>query len=153
MEYDAFRGSVITGETYVVCPKREPHMVQGWDDRMDKMVGVPLLVQKKGKDFVVLTSLNGQAFSFGYKYLEFASVNRVGVRLGDYKFRISEKINTQALRGIVLESDAQKLFNIKGITLRVRLISLTLDQLTQIQQQCPRVLGAMLSNNIMERVN
>ncbi len=153
MDYESFRTKIIPGTTYVVCPVRAFDMDEGWDDEMDDMVGIPLVVESISGKGVMLSHQDGEMYLFGHRFVDLvANVNKVRIILNDFKFLISERVNTYVLRGIILEEDLNILSKINGITLREKTIRITSAQLKQIQDRCPRVIGAMLSNNIMQRV-
>jgi len=153
MRYEEFSSIVIPGKTCVVVPKKALKMDEGWDQAMDSMVGVPLLVREKLAESVTLTANDGGCYSFGYKYIELANHKRSEVYLGDYKFLISEEVSYHRIKESLLRVDIEKLFNTKlRILPRTHMIKITSDHLEQIQTKCPRVIGALLSNNIMERI-
>ena len=155
MRYEHFKHKVVEGTTFVVCPKRAYNMDEGWDKEMDGMVGIPLLVHETTRDTAYLAApKTGNIYAFGYRYLELLDdVKQVPIVLGEYKFLINETINPYVIREAALSVDKSILRKIKGIDLDSTNISIKAEQLADIQQKCPRIVGVLLCNNLMKRVN
>jgi hypothetical protein len=154
MNYDNFRKQVIAGTTRVICPQIFPDMEEGWEEEMDSMVGIPLLVEEKTKRGVYLSNEYGDTYLFSYHCVELAEESKqITVFLGKYKFLIEAYINTRLLKAVLLELDKECLSKIVGIDLDYPHVSIRSEHLLEIQHTCPRVIGALLSQNLMKRVN
>lgn len=147
-----FKYKVIPGVTEVVVTHRDHDMPQGWEEDMDDMVGLPLVVREKGLDYVVLDHPDGDdSYTFGVSHIMLASTRKKKVRLRDYKLKVLEELSVQALQAVLLVEDRDALRKLEGVDFNQPHIVITSELLEEIQNKCPRVIGAMLSNNLMER--
>lgn len=154
MDLMNFKYNVVPGKTIVVCPEKVLDMEQGWEEEMDSMVGVPLLVEEKTKSAVYLAHDSGDTYAFGYHHIELAKeIVKIPVELGHYKFKILEHVNSSRLRERMLAEDFIRLSKVPGLNFKSTYVQINSEALEKIQQTCPRVIGVLLSYNFMERVN
>lgn len=151
MHLTIFKNVVIAGKTYVICPQKAEDMDEGWDDTMDALVGVPMLVRSKGSKSVEAGANGLGPFIFGYRYVEIVDTEKRKIKLNDSYFLIAPVISIYTLDNILLSSDRSAVRKLANVKIGEGFLDATQEVLEDIQKSCPRVIGALLSYNLMER--
>ncbi len=150
MKLTQFRHTVEKG-VIVICTKRATGQPEGWDGDMDEMVNVPLqVVRKRDRSVELIHPENYNVYSFNYAAIELFGIKRVEVKIDNINFISDSTVHIETLVGLSLRKDFDIL--ISQVTTEKDRINLSSPVLQKIQTHCPRMIGVMLSNKIIERV-
>ncbi len=151
MTFEDYLNKVVVNKTFVVCPIRVPEMEEGWSHEMDLIVGLPLLVERKNSKRVTIRTNKDQVFQFGYKYIEFYKEGKEEVYIKETKLLVDKNVSMYTLETKTLHSDLAILYNLLGDNISDNNFQVTTELLKNIQKKCPRIIGVMMSNNILNR--
>lgn len=150
MLFDEYK-QIVPGQTKVICHTRSTDMPGGWNPHMDEMVGKVYIVHQTGDKRVWLQYSDDYIYSFDHRYVELYREAFIPIVWRQHKFMCVSEIHLRYLKEKTLSEDLSKLSKIidaKGKSS----ITVTPDILENIQNNCPRVIGVLLSNNLIKRV-
>ena len=142
---------VIPGVTSVVCFAEDGENPKyGWSDDMDDMIGKPFLVHEILPDGVILKHFSNRRYQFHYSILDI-------VKNEKYFKTTVENIPVSCINKLELSffennCNYEDYTGMKKILKTKRVLEFDKDTLADIQQQYPRVIGVMLSNNKLKKV-
>ena len=145
MLYERFK-KLERGVSKVICFKRYDDMPGGWNDDMDHFIGKPAVVYDLSNECVILRLPTGTRFSFHYEYIEeYMQPKNLHIFWRDREFLATNTIDLNFLSMVTLKEDVNvlcKLFNKTNVELNINVLN-------KINEKCPRIIGVLLSNNIL----
>lgn len=143
----------------VICYEEDWDMPFGWDDEMCDMVDLELPVEQlvdNGGDEVGVILRNpdsGQTYSFHFNYVELVSKKLKMYRkaeeftVGLFVYQQIRHFDYKSLGNIALPKDIET-FKKHISTVKVKIND---NVYHNIRAKCPRVIGVLLSNNILRK--
>ncbi len=141
---------ILPGVTQVLFDDDE-NPEYGWvDDDMDDMIGGTFLVQEVLSEGVILKHPSGKKYSFHYSTITLVkSVPYFDTHIENVPVSCINKLELSFFERHCNYNDYAA---IKKMLKAKRVLEFDKDTLNQIQQQYPRVIGAMLSNKKLKKV-
>ena len=153
MTFDELQ-TVQAGITKVVCREKHHNFDAGWvDDGMDNMVGLTLCVAKDPEgEYIRLSNPSNpfKTYSFHYTILDIVGNFDTEVFVDGVKFLSRDKVDINLLSGILLSQDYDV---VKKLIKTKKHLTLDVQTIDKVTKQCPRVIGALISNKLLKRVN
>lgn len=136
------------GVTQVICRERHSNYDYGWADEMDDMLNKPLIVLELRNDSVVLCGESGRKFSFHRKIIDLYEEPCVELTFKNTKMSGVKQISSSFFENNCLSEDFAA---IKKILKTKKTVIISDALLENIDKQCPRVLGVLISNNKLKK--
>lgn len=136
------------GITRVICKERHDNYDYGWAEEMNELINIPLVVLDLRNDAVVLCGESGRNFSFHRKIVDLYEEPHVEITFKNTKMSGVKQLNSSFFESNCLAEDFAA---VKKILKTKKTVIISEAFLDNIEKQCPRVLGVLISNNKLKK--